>query len=138
MLNIKDIRKRNHVEPDEVKEIRENILNSFSKLEFQEGPHKYYIHNEDGTKTEVPSVSGVTHQFKPHFDQEEKATAYALKNNMLVEDVLRMWEETNIKATNNGTSTHLFGEAYMYFVTDQIDKIPDIIKPQYEKGYLIP
>ena len=140
MLNIKDITKRNQnrPEPPEVAAIRENILNSFSKLEFQEGPHKYYIHNEDGTKTEVPSVSGVTHQFKPHFDQETQAAAYALKHDMLVEDVLRMWEETNVKATNNGTSTHLFGEAYMHFFMGDVDKLPDIIKPQYEKGYLIP
>lgn len=140
MLNIKDITKRNQnrPEPPEVTAIRENILNSFSKLEFQEGPHKYYIHNEDGTKTEVPSVSGVTHQFKPHFDQEAQAAAYALKHDMLVEDVLRMWEETNVKATNNGTSTHLFGEAYMHFFMGDVDKLPDIIKPQYEKGYLIP
>lgn len=140
MLNIKDITKRNQnrPEPPEVAAIRENILNSFSKLEFQEGPHKYYIHNEDGTKTEVPSVSGVTHQFKPHFDQEAQAAAYALKHDMLVEDVLRMWEETNVKATNNGTSTHLFGEAYMHFFMGDVDKLPDIIKPQYEKGYLIP
>lgn len=138
MLNIKDIRKRNHVEPDEVKEIRENIINSFKNLEFQEGPHKYFLHNDGVEPIQLPSVSSVTHKFAPVFDQETKATAYALKNNMLVEDVLRMWEENNIKATNNGTSTHLFGEAYMYFVMDQIDKIPDIIKPQYEKGYLIP
>lgn len=138
MLNIKDIRKRNHVEPDEVKEIRENIINSFKNLEFQEGPHKYFLHNDGVEPIQLPSVSSVTHKFAPVFDQEAKATAYALKNNMLVEDVLRMWEETTIKATNNGTSTHLFGEAYMYFVMDQIDKIPDIIKPQYEKGYLIP
>jgi hypothetical protein len=138
MLNIKDIRKRNHVEPDEVKEIRENIINSFKNLEFQEGPHKYFLHNDEDNIIEIPSVSGVTHKFAPHFDQETQATAYALKNNMLVEDVLRMWEENNVKATNNGTSTHLFGEAYMHFVMGNIDKIPDIIKPQYEKGYLIP
>ena len=140
MLNIKDINERiqHRPEPPEVTAIRENILNSFSKLEFQEIPHIYYIHNDDGTKIEVPSVSGVTHKFKPPFNTEEVAARYAVTHDMTVEEVLRKWEETNVKATNNGTSTHLFGEAYMHFFMGNVDRIPDIIKPQYEKGYLIP
>ena len=138
MLNIKDIEKRNHVEPPEVKAIRENIKNSFRRLEFQEGPHKYYVHNDDGTITELPSVSAMTHQFKPEFDTEYQAEAYALKHDMEKETVLRMWEENNVRATNNGTSTHLYGEAYMHFFMGHPENISPIIQPQYEKGYLIP
>ena len=138
MLNIKDIEERNHMEPPEVTEIRENIRNSFKRLEFQEGPHKYFVHNDDGSVVELPSVSATTHQFKPEFNTEVQAASYALKHDMNKEDVLRMWEETNVKATNNGTSTHLFGEAYMHFFMGHPERIPDIIKPQYEKGYLIP
>lgn len=138
MLNIKDIEKRNHKEPQEVTAIRENILKSFSRLEFQEGPHKYFIHNDDKTILEVPSVSAITHEFEPKVDWDVKTIEYALKHNRTVESVKREWEENNVRATNNGTSTHLFGEAYMYFFMGKPELIPDVIKPQYEKGYLIP
>ena len=44
LINIKDIQEKNRQEPIEVTRIRENIKESFKRLEFQEGPHKYYIH----------------------------------------------------------------------------------------------
>lgn len=138
MLNIKDIRERNHVEPPEVTEIRENITNAFQNLEFQEGPHKYYLHKSDGSVMELPSVSHMTHIFKPEFDKEEKAQRYALKHGYNVDEVLRKWEETTILATNNGTLTHLFGEDYMKFFMGDVDHFSPVIQPQYEKGYLIP
>jgi len=138
MLNIKDIEKRKHTEPPEVRAIRDNIKNSFRRLEFQEGPHKYYVHNDDGSVLELPSVSAMTHQFKPEFNTDEKAEAYALKHDMDKEVVLRMWEENNVRATNNGTSTHLYGESYMHFFMGHPENISPIIMPQYEKGYLIP
>lgn len=138
MLNIKDIEERNHVEPPEVKEIRDNIINSFKRLEFQEGPHKYYVHNDDGSVVELPSVSGITHQFKPEFETDYQAEKYALKHAMEKDAVLRMWEENNVRATNNGTSTHLYGEGFMHFFMGHPEKISPIVKPQYEKGYLIP
>lgn len=140
MLNIKDIEERLAIrpEPDEVKAIRENIKNSFRRLEFQEGPHIYYLHNDDGSVVTLPSVSATTHQFQPYVDWDEKAANYALKHDMTKEAVQRMWEENNVRATSNGTSTHLFGESYMHFFMGHPELIPDIVKPQYEKGYLIP
>lgn len=138
MLNIKDIIQRNHIEPIEVTQIRENIKQSFRRLEFQEGPHLYFLHNDDGTTLQLPSVSHVTHKYKPFFDAEAQSKKTAIKLGKTQEEVLRMWEEINIKATNNGTSTHLFGESFMYFFMNQPELIPDVIKPQYEKGYLIP
>ena len=58
MLNVDDIKERlkRNPEPIEISEIRENIVKSFSKLEFIEDGHKYYVNNEDGSKTELPSV----------------------------------------------------------------------------------
>ena len=140
MLNIKDIEERlaRHPEPEEVKAIRENIKNSFRRLEFQEGPHIYYLHNDDGSVVTLPSVSATTHQFQPYVDWDEKAANYALKHDMTKEAVQRMWEENNVRATSNGTSTHLFGESYMHFFMGHPELIPDVVKPQYEKGYLIP
>ncbi len=138
LINIKDIQAKNRQEPIEVTRIRENIKESFKRLEFQEGPHKYYIHKDNGEVVEVPSVSATTHQFVPHVDWDEKALGVALKKKLTVEEVKRQWEENNIRATNNGTSTHLFGEAYMHFLMGHPELIPDVVKPQYEKGYLIP
>lgn len=138
MLNIKDIKERNHIEPPEVTAIRENIKNSFSRLRFEEEPHIYHLMQDDGTETTLPSVSSMTHKFEPYVDWDMKAEKYALEHDMEKDYVVRMWEENNIIATNNGTSTHLFGEAYMHFFMGHPERIPDIIKPQYEKGYLIP
>ena len=138
MLNIKDITERNHAEPAEVADIRRNIIESFGNLEFQEGPHKYYLHNPDGSVDELPSVSAVTHKFQPYVDWDDKAEQYALKHDMTKAAVQRMWEENNVRATNNGTQTHAFGEAYMHFFMGRPNNMPEIIKAQYEKGYLIP
>lgn len=138
MLNIKDIEARNHQEPPEVKAIRENIRNSFRRLEFQEGLHKYYVHNDDNSVIELPSVSAMTHKFKPEFETDYQAEAYALKHDMRKEDVLRIWEENNIRATNRGSLIHLYAEGFMHFFMGNINDIPPTIKFQYEKGYLIP
>lgn len=140
MLNIADVRQRLAVnkEPPEVQEIRDKIINTFNKLEFIEEGHKYFLHNDDGTTTELQSVSATIHEFEPYVDWEEKAQGCALKEGVDVSVIKRRWEENNLRATNNGTSTHLFGEMYHWFVTDQIDKLCDIVKPQYERGYFVP
>ena len=140
MLNIEDVKKRlkENPEPKEVGEIRDLIVKTFNKLEFVEDGHKYYLHNDDNTITELKSVSETIHNFVPYVDWEEKAQGCALKEGVDISVIKRRWEENNVKATCNGTSTHLFGEMYHWFVTNQTDKLCDIIKPQYEKGYLIP
>lgn len=140
MLNIKEVRERlaNNPEPPEVDEVRQKIINTFNKLEFVEDGHKYYLHNDDGSVDELQSVSATIHQFEQYVDWDEKAANVALKEGVTVEEIKRRWEENNIRATNNGTSVHLYGEAYHWFVTDQVEKLPDIVKVQYEKGYFIP
>jgi hypothetical protein len=140
MLNDDDIRKRLEMypEPPEVAEIRRNIKESFKRLEFQEGPHKYFIHEDDGTVEELCSVSGTIEKFEPYTDWDTITANYALKNGYTVEEVTRMWHETNILATNAGTGAHLYGEMYMHFIQGHPEEICDIIKPQYEDGYLLP
>lgn len=140
MLHISDIEERlkRNPEPKEVAEIRNNILNSFNKLEFIEEGHKYYLHHEDGATESLKSVSATCHQFEQENDWDEIAKNYAIKHNMTVEQVKRKWHENNIRATNNGTSVHLYGEMMMHFCMGNVDKICDVIKPQYEDGYLIP
>jgi len=125
-------------EPKEVAEMRKVILDSFNELEFVEEGHKYFLPKKDGTKEELISVSKFTHQFEPYKDWDTIAERYAVNHNMEVSEVQRTWHENNLKATNCGTGIHLMAENYFYFATGQIDKICDVIKPQYEDGYLIP
>ena len=140
MLHIDDVNKRLDVnpEPKEVKEIRENIIKSFSKLEFVEEGHKYYVHNDDGTLTTLPSVSHVCHQFEPQVDWDVICENKAKKLNIPTETLKREWKENNIKSTNNGTKTHLYGENMMKFVMGNFDEIDDLLKPQFEDGFFIP
>lgn len=141
MLNIKDIRERlkRTPEPKEIKDIRDNIINKFSNLEFIEEGHKYYLHKEDGTLKEMESVSNVCHMFEPYVDWEEILERKSIKIGIDKEELRRQWHENNIRSTSNGSLTHLFAEAYMYFFMGDIDSMPSIIKEmQYEDGFLIP
>ena len=140
MLNDDDIRKRLELypEPPEVAEIRRNIQESFKRLEFQEGPHKYYVHEDDGTVDELPSVSATIEKWEQYVDWDAKKEKKALELGMTVEEVSRMWREKNILATNSGTGAHLYGEMCMHWFQGHPERICDVIKPQYEDGWLIP
>lgn len=139
MLNISDIHKRleSNPEPIEVTKMREHILSSFSNLEFIEEGHKYYIHNKDGSIDEPISVSGLIHEFEQPVDWKEKAANVALKEGVDIDIIKRRWKENNIRATNNGTSVHLYGEYLMNFLMGN-DNFCDVLKPQYEEGFFIP
>ena len=139
MLNISDIQKRivSNTEPQEVTKMREHILSSFSNLEFIEEGHKYYLHNSDGTIDEPISVSGLIHEFEQKVDWDEKAAGVALKEGVEIEVIKRRWKENNIRATNNGSSVHLYGEYLMKFLMGD-DNFCDVLKPQYEEGFFIP
>ena len=140
MLNISDIRDRlrRNPEPHEVKEIRENIKKRFSNLEFIEDGHKYFLKNGENIK-EMESVTKLAQTFEEHVDWELILERKAAKLGMATEALRREWKENNITSTSNGTLTHLFAEAYMYFFMGDIDSIPYVIKEmQYEDGYLIP
>ena len=140
MLNITDIRakwERTPI-PDEVVAIRETIKSRFGNLEFIEDGHKYYLHKGDAKK-EMNSVSSVCHMFEPEVDWEDILTRKALRLGIDKEDLRRQWKETNITSTSNGTLTHLFAEAYMYFFMGKPELMPDVIsRMQYEDGFLIP
>lgn len=93
--------------------MREFILSSFQGLEFIEEGHRYNLHNTDGTIIEkIPSASAIIERFVPKADWEDIANRYAMKHNMDVSAVKRMWKEKNIKSTNNGSSTHLYWRVY--------------------------
>lgn len=141
MLHISDIEEKlkKNPEPLFVKKVRENIKQSFSRLEFVEDGHKYYVHNEDGSTIELPSVSHICHKFQPEVDWDLIAKNKAKKLGISTEALQRQWKENNIKSTSNGSKTHLFAEAYMYFFRGKPDLMPSVIKEtQYQDGFLIP
>lgn len=141
MIHIDDINSRLKInpEPKEVTEMREYILSSFKGLEFIEDGHVYNLYNSDGTiVSNIPSASAIIERFTKKDDWNEIAMRYAVKNNMEVSEVKRMWKEKNIKSTNNGSSTHLYGEFMQKFVTSGEPNFCDVLKPQYESGFYIP
>jgi hypothetical protein len=141
MLHISDIEKRLSIcpEPPEVTEMRERITEAFRSLEFIEGPHKYYLHQDDGTKVELPSVSSVIHRFEPEVDWDAIRIRKAEKEGIDPEVLKRQWRENNLRSTSNGTIVHEFGEASMYFFQGRFGEINEYIKHrQIEDGYMIP
>ena len=140
MIHISDVEKRlkENPEPQEVKDIRENIINSFSRLKFIEDGHKYYVHNDDGTKTELRSVSYFCHQFSPYVNWDEICENKAIKLGIPYETLKRQWKENNLRSTNNGTKTHFYGENMMLFIQGRFDEIDESIKNQIEDGFFIP
>ena len=141
MLNIEDIRRRlkDNPIPDEIYAARESITDKFKDLEFIEEGHKYFLHKPDGSSKEMSSVSSVCHLFEPTVDWDSILVNKAIKMGISKEQLQREWHETNITSTSNGSLTHLFAEAYMYFFMGEVEKMPDVIrKMQYEDGYLIP
>ena len=142
LIHKSDIEKRlkENPEPIEVTKMREHILSSFANLEFIEEGHIYNLHNADGTVIEkIPSASAIIHRFEPERDWDEIAHNYAIKHGLDVEKVKRDWYENNIKSTNNGSLIHSYAENLQKLITNPyIGQLDEIIKYQYEDGYLIP
>lgn len=112
--------------------MREKIRNSFKDLEFDEGPHKYYLHGR-----ELECVSNITHLFKEHFDSENMAIATSERNfdnpnskyyQMTPSMILEEWKKISSDACSHGTERHLFSECACYFMMGQYDKIADEFK----------
>lgn len=139
MLHINDVEERlkRNPEPIEIKKIRDNITESFSKLKFIEEGHKYYVDNDDGSITELPSVSHICHQFSPHVDWDLICENKAKKMGIPTESLQRQWRENNLKSTNNGSKTHLFGEYLMSFVQGNFNIMKEL-QYQFEDGFVIP
>lgn len=140
MINIRDIENRykRNPEPQEVKDIRELITNTFNKLEFVEEGHHYYLPQEDGSKMELQSVSHFCHQFEPKDDWDAITMRYALKHGRTFDDVKEEWHINNITSTTRGTKTHYFGEMMMNLFLGKVDLVKECMPMSWEDGYLIP
>ena len=122
-------------EPKEVTEIRNKIIDSFKDLKFVEKTHQYFI-----GKTELPSVSHVTHQFVVPFDSDTVAERYAIKNGKTKEYWLDQWKFNNLKATTSGTLVHSYGESLGWLRNGHPELITPENKCKYieDKNWLIP
>lgn len=141
MINITDIQRRllENPEPQAIKDIRSLITRTFKDLEFHEGPHKYYLNKPDGSKIELPSVSGVIKQFEPEQDWDAIRKKKAIKEGIDPEILKRQWRETNLLSTSNGTKTHFFLENLMnLWIYGESGLDPEVSHYQYEEGFLIP
>lgn len=58
----------------------------------------------------LPSVTTYSKKYFKEFDSDKIATAYALKNNLMKEDVLALWKAKGEKATTFGTACHKYAE----------------------------
>ena len=123
------------IEPQIVSEARDKILDTFKDLIFIEDGHKYYLNGQ-----ELPSVSAVTHQFKPEFDSEKVAKNYAKKNGQTPEYWLDQWKFKNLISTTSGSLIHEMGEALFWLRLGHPEKIPESCKIKYikEKNWIIP
>lgn len=124
-------------EPPLVQRVRDRLTKYFGSLEFEPAEHRYFVSSQ-GTRRELPSMSSVIDRFVPQVDWEAKAAGVAARTGSTKEAVLRSWNENKIRAANNGTSTHLYGEAWMHFALGHPERIDPVIRPQMEEGYLIP
>lgn len=140
MINIKDVSKKRKAvpEPVEVDIYRRLINDQFKGLVFEEGPHKYYLKDDNGKTMEMMSVSHFTHGFVKEDDWDEIAARYAVKHDMEVDDVKKMWHENNITSTSRGSITHFYGEMLMNLLIGNEDVVKENMKMQYQDGYLIP
>lgn len=122
-------------EPQVVSDIRNLILETFKDLIFIEEGHKYFLGGQ-----ELPSVSAVTHQFKPEFDSEAIARKYAKKHGETPEYWLDQWKFKNLISTTRGTLVHSWAENYAYVKMGHPELITEDCKSKYykEKNWLIP
>lgn len=120
---------------EEVERGRNLILSTFSKLEFKEDTHQYFL---DGK--EYLSVSATIHKFEKEEDWDKIATDYAMKHGGTKEYWLDVWKFNNLKATTAGTIAHEYGESLAWMRNGFSEKITDICKMKYvkEKNWLIP
>ena len=121
-----------HYRDEKYEVIRQNILQSFKDLVFDELPHKYYLNG-----VELDCVSNITHLFKPHFDTDRMARETFERNfnnenskyyRMTVQQIKESWKKTSDDACELGSARHNFGESVFWWMVGEYDKIvPEFI-----------
>lgn len=127
-----------------IQEIKDKINNELSsKISFVEDTHTYYYGD-----VVVPSVSEMTHRYKPVTSEmmaENCVARWKTENNrsykyygMSKDEILEMWEAKSKVSCDFGTKVHSFGEGMFYYKTGQYDKIPEDVKHKFATGVPVP
>lgn len=93
----------------EVEEIRKKILLTFRHLNFLKDNHTYDINGKN-----LKCVSNCLDNYKTSFDSNKISEAYAKKNKLKQEDVLKQWEDKKNASCDLGTRVHDFAERRFY------------------------
>lgn len=117
--------------------VRSRIVSAFADLYFKENTHQYYLF-KSGKRIELPSVSNITHLFQQKQDWDAIALNYAIKHEMLKEEVQAAWRWNNLKATNSGSNVHVFGESAFYFYQGNKEAVMQRNPNQFEEDWLLP
>ena len=80
-------------------------LDKFNGIKYTDSTHKYLLNG-----VEQMSVTTFIGKFKPKFDTEAVAKAYALKHNLIYEDVISSWDYTREYASIKGRTFHSYAE----------------------------
>lgn len=133
--NIKN-RLRTNPEPKIVGEIRDEIINKFKDLVFNEEPHTYFV----GDK-QLMSVSEFCHKFEPFKDWDLIAEKKAIKDGVDKDDLKAKWDYDKNVASYSGTIVHLYAECLdNYTRTCDPNVIHNAMRLQFDKsnGVLYP
>lgn len=93
-----------------MKELLNQIENTFPKLSFDEQSHSYYL---DGKKLKT-SVSKEIEDFYEKFDAETVSARMAQYDSRSAEEIRESWSVNTKEACDNGTRVHYFGEHYPF------------------------
>jgi ATP-dependent exoDNAse (exonuclease V) beta subunit len=77
----------------------------------------FHTYTDINTGLKLKSVTKYVSEHKPIFDSIPIATAYAEKNGMNVDDVLKMWKAKSEASLVNGTAVHKVFEDYITYKT---------------------
>jgi len=84
-------------------------LNKFNGIVFNDADHSYTYNGKP-----CVSVTSIISKFKKPFETEKRATGYAKKHGLEVEDVIANWDLSGKKATHKGSEAHKYAE-YKFF-----------------------
>lgn len=86
-------------------EIKQQLIDKFSDLVFEEDIHKYYLKSNPEYKFKG-SVSKLSEKVKEPFDLEKHSKNRAKELGISQDDVKKQWKEKNTKSLVRGTAIH--------------------------------
>jgi uncharacterized protein YxjI len=89
----------------------------------------------DSSGKEYKSVSSILSTVKPKFDVEQRASEYALRKKISVDDVISLWDEKKNTGLDYGTEIHENVENF--FINGKIsnERYKDVVEEIYSKVY---